>query len=146
MSDIGDLLDVNVWLALVVEGHPHHGVALGNWESFRRPMVCRVTQLSLLRLLCNRQVMGNEVFEPEQAWKTYEQLIAARTVEFAHEPRELDSALKPLLKGARAGRDFWTDAYLASFAQCAGLRLVTFDAGFLKFRGLDALVLPSSDT
>ena len=35
----------------------------------------------------------------------------------------------------------WTDAYLAAFAQSAGLRLVSFDRGFGRFLGLEKLVL-----
>ncbi len=35
----------------------------------------------------------------------------------------------------------WTDAYLAAFAKCAGLRLVTFDHGFSRFKALDLLIL-----
>ncbi len=30
----------------------------------------------------------------------------------------------------------WTDAYLAAFARVAGLRLVTFDSGFSKYKDL----------
>ena len=37
--------------------------------------------------------------------------------------------------------NLWTDAYLAAFAKCAELRLVTFDKGFTRFPGLDALIL-----
>jgi predicted nucleic acid-binding protein len=35
----------------------------------------------------------------------------------------------------------WTDAYLAAFAVSASLRLVSFDADFKKFPGLDFLHL-----
>ena len=34
-----------------------------------------------------------------------------------------------------------TDAYLAAFARCAGMQLVTFDTDFARFEGLDLLVL-----
>jgi len=36
---------------------------------------------------------------------------------------------------------FWTDAYLAAFARSAGMRLVSFDAGFARFDRLDCLLL-----
>jgi predicted nucleic acid-binding protein len=36
----------------------------------------------------------------------------------------------------------WTDASQAAFAQAAGLRLVTFDRAFGRFRGLDVLAIP----
>lgn len=37
----------------------------------------------------------------------------------------------------------WMDAYLAAFAMCAGMRFVTFDAGFEQFvpLGLDLALL-----
>lgn len=34
-----------------------------------------------------------------------------------------------------------TDAYLAAFAESAGLRMVTFDKDFERFEGLDCLRL-----
>ena len=75
MSAIADLLDVNVWLAFAVDGHPHHKAALKAWGELKRPTFCRITQLGLLRLLCNRQVMGNDALEPEDAWAEYEHCL-----------------------------------------------------------------------
>ena len=49
--------------------------------------------------------------------------------------------MKIWLARARSARDFWTDAYLAAFAKCAGLRLVSFDAGFSRYPGLAWLLL-----
>ena len=141
MSATGDLLDVNVWLAFAVEGHPHHWAALSAWRDLDRPSFCRVTQLSFLRLLCNAQVMGNERFEPEKAWVEYEHLEESGTVYYAEEPPTLADALKGFAKGGRTSRDFWTDAYLAAFAKAAGMRLVSFDGGFSRFRNVDFLNL-----
>ncbi len=44
-------------------------------------------------------------------------------------------------RNAKARRDFWTDAYPAAFAKSAEMRIVTFDAGFSRFKDLDVLVL-----
>ena len=44
----------------------------------------------------------------------------------------------------RTSPNLWTDAYLAAFANCAGLRLVTFDEGFYRFKGLDVLILTTA--
>lgn len=141
MRAISDLLDVNVWLAFCAEGHPHHAAALRAWGELHRPSFCRITHLGLMRLLCNRQVMGSQVFEPETAWEECEKLLAKGVVGFVDEPACLKANLGALTLGARAARDFWTDAYLAAFAQSAGMRLVTFDAGFTRFRGLACLIL-----
>jgi predicted nucleic acid-binding protein len=45
------------------------------------------------------------------------------------------------VKGAKAARDFWTDAYLTAFAKSAGIRLVSFDVGFTRFKDFDSLIL-----
>lgn len=141
MSAIADLLDVNVWLAFAVEGHPHHKAALKAWGELKRPTFCRMTQLGLLRLLCNRQVMGNDVLEPEDAWVEYEGLLAGGVLQFMEEPAGIETSLMPRVKGAKATRDFWTDAYLAAFAKSAGMRLVSFDVGFTRFKDFDSLIL-----
>ncbi len=141
MSAIADLLDVNVWLAFAVEGHPHHKASLKAWSDLKRPSLCRITQLGFMRLLCNRQVMGSLTFEPEAAWAECEQMLADDAVHFLDEPAGLETNLKPLIKGAKAARDLWTDAYLAAFAKTAGMRLVSFDSGFARFKDLDYLIL-----
>ena len=144
MSATGDLLDVNVWLAFALEGHPHHREAVDAWSDLDRPSFCRVTQLSFVRLLGNADVMGRSVFEPERAWAEYERMKASGAVHFREEPAALESSLKGFTKGAKASRDFWTDAYLAAFARSGGMRLVTFDTGFMRFRSVEVLLLGSA--
>jgi toxin-antitoxin system PIN domain toxin len=142
----GDLLDVNVWLAFAVDRHPHHSVALGAWQDLNRPSFCRLTQLSFLRLLCNTHVMGDERFDPENAWAEYEKLETGGSVYYAEEPPTIADALSGFARGGKTSRDFWTDAYLAAFAKAAGMRLVSFDAGFSRFRNIDFLNLTTVGT
>ncbi len=85
--------------------------------------------------------MGGAVLEPEAAWESYEQLMHGGAAEFVDEPAGLDARLKSFANGAKAARDFWTDAYLAAFARCAGLRLVSFDSGFTRHKELTFLIL-----
>jgi predicted nucleic acid-binding protein len=85
--------------------------------------------------------MGGAVLEPEAAWAAYAQLAEGGVVEFVEEPAGLDGRLKHLAARAKASRDFWTDAYLAAFARCAGLRLVSFDSGFTRHKDLACLIL-----
>ena len=94
-----------------------------------------------MRLLSNLQVMGQDVLDPASAWRKYEQLLGSGTIQFLDEPAGLASHLKAYATGAKATRDFWTDAYLAAFAKAARLRLVNFDAGFTRFQRLDFLQL-----
>jgi len=88
--------------------------------------------------------MGGAVLEPEAAWAAYEQLANRGAVEFVGEPAGLDARLKQFAKGTKAGRDCWTDAYLAAFARCAGLRLVSFDSGFARYKDLACLLLKTN--
>jgi toxin-antitoxin system PIN domain toxin len=140
-SATADLLDVNVWLAFSVEGHPQHKAAIREWSELNRPSFCRLTVLALMRLLCNKDVMGPATFQPEDAWAQYEHLRVLGAIEYAEEPDGLETNLKVLTKGAKATRDFWTDAYLAAFAQTAQMRLVTFDSGFSRLKDLNCLLL-----
>jgi predicted nucleic acid-binding protein len=57
------------------------------------------------------------------------------------EPAGLDVCLGAFCNLGRTTPNLWTDAYLAAFAKCAGLRLVTFDQGFSRFKGLELLTL-----
>ena len=65
--------DVNVWIALTYGGHVHHKVARTWFEEVNmeaRVCFCRFTQISLLRLLTTRAVMGtDEVMTQTQAWQ-----------------------------------------------------------------------------
>lgn len=135
------LADVNVWLATLVEQHPHHHRAVQWWRgrvvpAGRKACFCRLTQLGFLRLLTNETVMGPSRRTPQQAWRDYDQMLAQRPVEYLEEPAGLDRVLREDSHGEVPSPSLWTDAYLAAFARVAGLRLATFDRGFRRFEGL----------
>jgi uncharacterized protein len=138
-----DLLDANVWLALAVEAHTHHGRAKAYWEADAAPSTafCRVTQMAFLRLLTNKTVMGREVLSPSAAWKSAGEFLALPEVELLSEPTGLDGKWALLAAGGRSSPNLWTDAYLAAFASSGGMRLVSFDKAFSGFDGLDCLIL-----
>lgn len=144
----GDLLDLNVWLALAVEGHAHHALAQRYWrgEGARAPAIwfCRLTMLGFLRLLTQPKLLGPLACTPAEAIRRYLALLALPEVEIAPEPPDCEEAFLEY-----AGRPWfvprlWTDAYLAAFARTAGLRLVTFDADFARFDGLERLTLAAA--
>ena len=143
MPSSADLLDVNVWLALAVEGHSHHPRAAHYWDAEAAPQagLCRVTQLALVRLLTNRTIMGRLVLSPMAAWKMQQEFQALPEVRFLDEPSGLEDQLGRFCSTNRMSPNLWTDAYLAAFARCASMRLVTFDRGFSAFPDLDLLVL-----
>jgi len=84
--------------------------------------------------------MGEHVLTPHGAWKKCKEFLALPEVEFLSEPPELNEQLENYSNLGRASPNLWTDAYLASFAKCGGLRLVSFDLGFRIFPGLDVLI------
>ncbi len=135
------LADVNVWLATLVQQHPHHQRAFSWWSRQVLPdgqevLFCRVTQLGLLRLLSNETVMGAQRRTPQQAWRDYDRLLAQRPVGYLHEPNDIDRILRSHTVDEDASASLWTDAYLAAFAQAADMRLATFDRGFSRLSGL----------
>ena len=123
--------DVNVWLALTYEGHIHHGAAR-SWLSEVGPdsrlFFCRVTQLSLLRLLTTEAVMGKEeVLNQKKAWHVYDRWIKDQRITLLQEPAGLDRSFRRLSRSLQPSPKDWADSYLAAFALSADLTLVTFD-------------------
>jgi predicted nucleic acid-binding protein len=57
------------------------------------------------------------------------------------EPGGLEPRWKELARRDDASPKLWTDAYLAAFALAAGCRMVTTDADYRQFAGLDLLLL-----
>ncbi len=122
--------DVNVWVALNFEMHAHHATAK-RWYEATPPsanlVFCRQTQLGLFRILTTSAVMGQEVLTQQGCWQIYDRWISTGQVAWADEPRDLEIALRALTAGAAASPKVWMDAYLAAFAEGAGLTLVTLD-------------------
>lgn len=143
MPSSTDLLDANLWLALAVEAHSHHPRAKDYWQNEAAPLTafCRLTHLALLRHLTNKAVMGGQRLTPAAAWKKGAQFLALPEVKILPEPAGLDDQLGTFCEAGPTSPNWWTDAYLAAFAKCAGLRLATFDQGFSRFSGLDVLIL-----
>jgi toxin-antitoxin system PIN domain toxin len=138
-----DLLDASVWLPLSAPDHVHHRRARRYWdaESADTLAFCRMTALALLRLLSNRQVLGDVALDGSAAWSALGTWLATPRVSFLHESAGLDE----VLSGWASERDIrgghWTDAYLAAFAVSSDSRLVTFDADFGRYGGLSWLRL-----
>lgn len=138
---VGDLPDVNVWLALVFRGHLHHGAAMAYWESRpQRVVFSRVTMLGLVRLVSQPRVMGEGALDPRRALDVYHDLISREGVALHPEPAGCDVTLSEFTSPDLPAR-MMTDAYLAAFARSGRLRLVTFDRDFDRFNGLDLLKL-----
>ncbi len=137
------LCDVNVLVALCYDLHEHHLKAL-NWinqQDELKAVLCRNTQLGLLRLLTNQSVMGADVCTQERAWEVYDQLAHDGRFEFYAEPDGLEPLWRQYTMSSQVSLKKWQDAYLAAFARAAKLRLVTFDKGFRRLEGLQLVLL-----
>ena len=137
------LADVNVWIALAAVGHGHHSIALTWFEEPQTSQILfsRITQMGLLRLLTNRKVMGENILTPADAWRVYATLCDDDRVQYAEEPPHLEDRWREAAKHLGPGPNFWTDAYLAAFAEAGDYTIVTFDRGFRRHRGLDVRLL-----
>ncbi|MGB7845626.1 MAG: TA system VapC family ribonuclease toxin [Candidatus Acidiferrum sp.] len=137
-------LDVNVWLALSYERHVHHVIAT-RWfrtlENDAHLCFCRHTQLGLLRLLTTDAVMGpDHVLSQSQAWSAYDRCLSDGRTLFLDEPTTIERRFRFLSQETRSSPKDWADAYLAAFAEEAGLCLVTFDQALHK-KSTDGLLL-----
>ncbi len=138
------LCDVSFLLPLCYAQHEHHLVAKSDLETVSSKgelAVCRNSQLGLLRLLSNRVVMQSSVCTTDQAWSVYDTLMSDDRFCFQGEPTGVETKLRELTRGLPFSPKLWQDAYLAAFAVRAGMRLVTFDAGFRRFKGLECSIL-----
>lgn len=142
VSRSSDLLDINVWLALVDEGHCHHQSASRYWQqsTHHRLSFCRVTMLGFLRLSTQAHVLSEQL-SPQTAWATYQQFLSIPTIQFLPEPEKLEATFFKLIEAPDFSHRHWTDAYLAAFALTSGCRFVSFDADFSRFPQLDFLHL-----
>ena len=137
------LVDVNVWLSLLVRQHQHHKIARKWYEAqeVSEAGLCRFVQLGLIRLLGNRSVMGGDAVSAAKAWSLIEELLEDERVEFVSEPEDLDRFYPALLRYPVPTGKLVSDAYLAAFALSSSRRLVSLDAGYRQFQGLDVELL-----
>ena len=142
----GDLLDVNVWLALAIEEHPHHRTAAAYWDRHADTsrFFCRLSAMSLVRLLTHPKLMGDMPLPLAKSWALYRSFAALPGVAMLTEPDGLDAELDALVTPRLAARLF-TDAYFAALARKSRLRLVTFDKDFERFEQLPMLRLAAGD-
>ena len=139
------LVDVNVWLSLLVRQHEHHEIARKWYESLESSEagLCRFVQLGLIRLLGNRAIMGPDAVSSAAAWSLIEELREDERVEFVSEPPDIEIFLPSLLRYPVPTAKLVSDSYLAAFALSSSRRLITLDAGYRQFRGLEIKILES---
>ena len=122
------LVDVNVWLAATWGRHAHHRVAR-QWFDQQSDdlLLCRVTQMSLLRLISNRAILGEDAVTRSHAWQILDQLWSDNRVLWAEDPDHLEAVFRAISARSDHSHKLWTDDYLAAFAQASGASLATLD-------------------
>lgn len=122
--------DVNAWLALSYEKHIHNATAV-QWLDSLHPLptlvFCRHTQLGLFRLLTTESVLKQDVLNQIQCWGIYDRWVDSGLAVMASEPPHIEADLRLTTSTPMRSPKAWADAYLAAFAESAGLTLVTFD-------------------
>jgi hypothetical protein len=137
-----NFLDANVWLALLWSRHIHSDKAKEWFErsSEEKFLFCRITQITVLRLLTTAAVMRGDVKKMHQAWDLWDKVCADDRIEFLSEPDAIEWEFRRLSALRSPSPKVWVDAYLLAFASAAGLKLVTFDRA-LRARGAEVHVL-----
>jgi uncharacterized protein len=122
------LVDVGVWLAATWGRHVHHRVAK-QWfdEQSDDLIVCRVTQMSLLRLISSPAIMGEDAVTRSEAWRIIDQIWSDNRILWAEEPDHLEAVFRALSARDDGSHKLWTDDYFAAFAQASGATLATLD-------------------
>src|ERR1700758_997520 len=109
-------LDVNVWLALILEHHVHRTSALEWWrQTGSTAAFMRVTQLSVLRLLTTPAAMDGRPMTMNEAWRSYDRLFEDDRVAFYPEPTGMEAQFRKFSKAEKASPKVWADAYLVAF-------------------------------
>jgi uncharacterized protein len=123
------LVDVGVWLAAIWGRHAQHRAAR-QWfdEQSEDLILCRVTQMSLLRLISNPAIMKEDAVTRSEAWRVIDQLWSDNRVLWAEEPDHLEAVFRAISARDDNSHKLWTDDYLAAFAQASGASLATLDA------------------
>ncbi len=134
--------DVNVWLALLLADHIHRGLASRWWESNSSETIafCRLTQISVLRLLTTAAAMNGKPLTMSEAWRAQDRLFEDDRVALLPEPDAVEAEFRRRSRSGAASPKVWADAYLISFAVQNNGAVVTFDRA-LENRGADCLVL-----
>lgn len=136
------LVDSNIWLPLVWEGHLKHRAAK-SWFTSQTDSLCfcRVTHLALLRHLTHSSILKEETLTNSTALNVVQQLLNSYSVRLLQEPVGTHDQLLQFGNSKTRSPQVWTDAYLAAFAIAGNLRFATFDKGFKKFEGLELELL-----
>src|SRR5215470_5682249 len=124
--NILNFLDANVWLALLWSRHTHSENAREWFErsSEEKFLFCRITQITVLRLLTTAAVMGSDVKKMHEAWEIWDTVSMDDRIEFLSESEAIEREFQRLSALRSPSPKVRVHAYLLAFASVAGLKLV----------------------
>jgi uncharacterized protein len=134
------LIDTNVWVAATFSSHVFHLEAkqfLSELNTQNQAAFCRSTQQSFLRLATTSTVFkfyGVELISNRAATEILTAYLAQPTVTSIREPDNVFDLWQKLAALDSASPKVWMDAYLAAFAICKAIPLVSFDQDFKRFK------------
>ena len=131
------LCDANLWIALAIERHPHHGIAkrwLDGVDSPDRVGFNRATQTAFLRLVTQPIARGYAPVSQKVAWRLYDAFLDDERIVLLPEPVQVELLWRRLTSLETASPKHWMDGYLAAFAIATASELVTLDQGYLQFK------------
>ena len=137
-----NFLDANVWLALLWGRHVHSEKARAWFErsADEQFFFCRFTQITVLRLVTTKEIMGKDAKNRTEAWNLWDKIWADHRIAFLPEPDGLERRFREHSRLLSRSPKVWADAYLLAFTSVTGAKLVTFDRA-LESRGVEVLVL-----
>lgn len=140
------LLDVNVWLAMAFQSHPHHSPARAWFDSLANEVCyfCRMTQQGFLRLATNPKVFPASAVTLPEAWVLYDTFFQDPRIAFLDEPSDVETLWRRNMTARQFSPHVWNDAYLAALAETTATTVVTFDKGFSQYRTAKCILLGGS--
>jgi predicted nucleic acid-binding protein len=75
------------------------------------------------------------------AWQKLDLFLIDPRISFANEPADAEQHWRSFTERHSFSPHVWNDAYLAAFARCGNLELVTFDQGLLQYSQVSCTVL-----
>lgn len=133
------LLDVNVLVALFVQEHQYHALAL-NWFATNAATggwaTCAVTELGAIRVCA--QLPGGDWLPETSADRLL--MLTASSREYVWWPDAVSPAVLPEVRSGGKAKHV-TDRYLLGLARRNGGQLVTFDRALAAVGGRDVICL-----
>ena len=130
----GDLLDVNVLLALAWPNHQFHEVARRWFRDLagRRWFTCSITEVGFVRLSCN-PAFSADFKTPREATALLSAMLKHPDHGFIEDSLSIaDEGFSVVVENLQGFRQI-TDAHLVALAQAQGLTFLTFDRKIKAF-------------